>query len=407
MIRRGAFRESIGAPTDTIDSPVRVQVNLPKHQGLHQTKAVRICPEDNMKNSNHDTNGITSRLIRSFRSTRLIKATMIWICLSSALGLFKNSISFSIDGSVKRQLLSSQFVDSILFPAEGNADWKWSSERIQNDFSFRQPRVLHVDPQFYALQNAVNEVPRYEAANHEIQITKRARRAKKNLENSKQYRKWLRDPLREGDCEPMKPWQETSFPSCNKIHETDIQSQFEVLTNGGYNTVFTLTDTDGSTHIVKILKYTKDYTDRNLDRVRRDSLIMERATNSDYVVNTYSYCGFSQIIEYGRGGNLYSRIATEYDRLSQNQKLQIATQVSQALADVQNLEGNSISSMTHGDFASKQYILVDGRLKLSDFNRGRFLRWDTEKQEPCPYTIGKNDGKVGTNSRLIRFSKFM
>jgi hypothetical protein len=66
----------------------------------------------------------------------------------------------------------------------------------------------------------------------------------------------------------------------------EIQSQFEVLANGGYNTVFTMTDVDGSTHIAKILKYARDYTDRNLDRVRRDSLIMERATASDFVLNT-------------------------------------------------------------------------------------------------------------------------
>jgi len=196
----------------------------------------------------------------------------------------------------------------------------------------------------------------------------------------------------------MKPWQETSFPSCNKIHETDIQSQFEILTKGGYNTVFTVTDMDGNTHIAKIIQYSRDYTDRNLDRVRQDSLIMERATTSDYSMwwTPTATVAVSQIIEYGQGGDLFSWIVTAYDRLSQTKnKLQIATQVSQALADVFNLEGNNISSTTHGDFASKQYILVDGRFKLIDFNRGRFLRWNTKKQEPCPYTIGRNDGKVG------------
>ncbi|CAJ1968770.1 unnamed protein product [Cylindrotheca closterium] len=307
------------------------------------------------------------------------------------MSLSSSSSSFPTNESVQRHLLSFQHAvdDSISASL---------SRHNRNDSSFRQPRVLYIDPHFYTtIENNNHDAGDAEesssSSKHEIQITKRTRAAKKHLENSRQYRKWQRDPLREGDCKPMKPWQETSFPSCNKMHEMEIQSQFQVLTNGGYNTVYKFSDMDGSTRIAKILKYARDYTDRNLDRVRRDSLIMERATASDFVLDTYSYCGFSQLIEYGEGGDLNYWIMAVYERLSQKQKLQIATQISQALADVHNLDGNNISSMTHGDLASKQFILVDGKFKLSDFNRGRFLRWDEKTNEPCPYTIGSNDGK--------------
>lgn len=185
------------------------------------------------------------------------------------------------------------------------------------------------------------------------------------------------------------------------MHEIDMSSQLEVLTNGGFNSVFKMTDLDGSTHIVKILESDKDFSDRNFDRVRRDSLVMERASDSDYVVDIYSFCGFSQIVEYGRQGNLDQFLDERYDDLSQSQKLHIATQVAQALADVHDLDGTGISSMSHGDFASKQYILIDGHFKLNDFNRGRLIRWNSKLQRPCSYTIGPNDGTVSQD--IMRF----
>jgi len=296
------------------------------------------------------------------------KMTILLLCLHSVLSLV-SSISSPTHELMKRNLVAE--------------------EDRSRDTSFRQPRMLQVDDSdFHSVQNLVHH--EYKASSHAVHISKRT---KKSLNNSKKHSHWQRDPLREGDCEPMHSYQETSFPSCNLMHEMRMESQFQVLTHGGYNSVFKMVDIDGATHIVKILESGKDYTDRNFDRVRRDSLIMERASGSDYVVDIYSYCGFSQVVEYGPHGNLDAILDETYDELSQSQKLQIATQAAKALADVHDLDGTGISSMSHGDFASKQYIFIDGRFKLNDFNRGRFIRWNNKLHEPCTYTIGSNDGK--------------
>lgn len=305
----------------------------------------------------------------------LMKMTIMLVCLHSFSRMFDSSISSPILAGMTRKL-TMQAVTKVTA-------------------SFRQPRVVQLDSSSLAMvvQNFVDEEPS-ETSDREIGVSERARKAKKSLENSYQYKKWQKDKKEKG-CEPLREWQETSFATCNKIHEVDFHTQATYLARGCLNAVFKMTDVDGSTHIVKILRYKRDYTDRNFDRVRRDSLVMERATRSKYVIDMYSFCGFSQIIEFGKDGGLDYWMEDGYEDLSQDQKLQIATQISQSLTDVHNLDGDGIPSMTHGDIAAKQYILIDGIFKLNDFNRGRLIQWNSKRKEACPYTIRANDGKVG------------
>ncbi|CAJ1968768.1 unnamed protein product [Cylindrotheca closterium] len=300
-----------------------------------------------------------------------VKMTILLLCLHAAASLASSTLSSH--EAMKRNLIVAD-------------------NRIQDTTNFRQPRILQIDSDLHTIQNL--DQHEYITSSHEVHVSKRERRTKERLNNSKKYdRHSLRDPIREGDCEAMHAYQETSFPSCNLMHEVNMVQQMEVLTEGGFNTVYKMTDIDETTHIVKILESDKDFTDRNFDRVRRDSVIMERASGSDYVVDIYSYCGFSQVVEYGRHGNLDDMLDGTYGDLSQSQKLQIATQVAQALADVHDLDDTGISSMSHGDFLATQYILIDGHFKLNDFNRGRFIRWNSKLQEPCTYRIGYNDKK--------------
>lgn len=105
-------------------------------------------------------------------------------------------------------------------------------DQVSTDFALGHFRKIRVDPSTLEGQGA--------------------------LENSKIYRHNMRDPLWEDDCTPMHAWQETSFPSCNKMHEMHMESQVRFLADGGYNSVFEHTDMDGQKHIVKILQYETD-----------------------------------------------------------------------------------------------------------------------------------------------------
>jgi hypothetical protein len=127
-----------------------------------------------------------------------------------------------------------------------------------------------------------------EAKRRIIEKTKNELEAEDRLLDSEDVS--LRDPLYEGECLPMQPWQTTSFPICNMFHELDfitktITDDFYFHTSGGYNDIFWLNEKDKPDDpglALKILIYGTEYTDRNFDRVRRDGLILERLTKSPY-----------------------------------------------------------------------------------------------------------------------------
>ncbi|KAL7468541.1 hypothetical protein ACHAXS_008779 [Conticribra weissflogii] len=201
----------------------------------------------------------------------------------------------------------------------------------------------------------------------------------------------------------MQPWQETSFPNCNLFHELDFygrsrKDEFSFAASGGYNQIFRITDQDKPDDpdlAMKILEYDTKYSDRNYDRVRRDALILERLTRSPHVMSIYGYCGFDVLVPFAAGGTL-SNMIRQWKRgqleLTSLERMKIALEVAQGLADVHDIDNEGLSSVAHGDLKGQQYMIMNGKLQLGDFNRGRFLRRNsTEPTTACPYTIGVND----------------
>lgn len=187
--------------------------------------------------------------------------------------------------------------------------------------------------------------------------------------------------------------------------------------------------------VMKILQYGTDYSDRNFDRVRRDGLILERLTKSPYgeqlfccislaptcncnlsqsyhcmilvvvvvagthdvVLDTYGFCGFDVLTPYANGKSLTDHLYSWHRgklKLSNRKRLQYAVEVAEGLAAVHDIDGEGLSSVSHGDLKGQQYLFLNGEMKLGDFNRGRFLRRNsTAPDTACTYTIGKNDAK--------------
>ena len=229
------------------------------------------------------------------------------------------------------------------------------------------------------------------------------REQKKALRDSDDYEHGMRDSLWTEECEPMHAWQEALFPNCNTVHEMGIghvredPGVFQSLASGGYNEVFQFNldlPPVGEKIVLKELTYGVDYTDRNFDRVRRDALISERATRSQYVVDVLCHCGLSELAPLALGGTMSQLIDNSADEeLADETKLKLATAAAIGLADLHDLNGDGIPSVTHGDLKNNQYMLVGNRYRLGDFNRGRFLRKHRTTGLPCSYTIGKNDAK--------------
>ena len=148
--------------------------------------------------------------------------------------------------------------------------------------------------------------------------------------------------------------------------------------------------------VLKTMRYMHEWEERNYDRHRRDALAAERLTSSPMTVNIFGFCGNSGLFEYGDGGDvsrwIYHR---ENDSAySFTEALDVATQIAEGIAAAHSVDGSEYATIAHTDITANQFILIDGVYKLNDFNRCRFIRWNTKTNEPCPYNVGNNPGKL-------------
>jgi len=56
------------------------------------------------------------------------------------------------------------------------------------------------------------------------------------------------------------------------------------------------------------------------------------------------------------------------------------------------IDGPEYPSIAHTDIKPGQFIEIDGKYKLNDFNRCRFMRWDPKLDSICGYKVGNNPG---------------
>ena len=204
------------------------------------------------------------------------------------------------------------------------------------------------------------------------------------------------EEFEEGDCKAMHQWQVESYPSCNLIHETDMLS-YTYITSGGYRDVWYTHDNDGSRYVVKSLVWDgTDFRVRDKERHRRDANAYSMLQSSDHVMNIYGYCVNGAIFDYADKGTLENALIREeeHPKWTSDEKLLYAWQVMKALTDLHGV-GNihDSAAISHTDMTADQYLWFDGKFRLNDFNRARFIRWNEKKQEACPFWIAAAPGK--------------
>jgi serine/threonine protein kinase len=151
--------------------------------------------------------------------------------------------------------------------------------------------------------------------------------------------------------------------------------------------------------VLKTIRLEHEMTPRNFERHRRDAMAMERLSSSPLVVDIYAFCGNSGVFEFADGGDLSDTLWPKQqakrvtNSLSKKKKLRIATQITSALAAVHNFDREGRASVAHADISLNQFIKINGRFKLNDFNRARFLRWNLKHDRMCTFHVGNNPGK--------------
>jgi hypothetical protein len=225
----------------------------------------------------------------------------------------------------------------------------------------------------------------------------------------------IRAPYSDGECVPMQDWQTTFHPYCNGMHELALETlgasginkkvssdRFDNLLSGIGAQIFgthgfwryawkvtmrhfdkTHSHPEQDTVVLKTLKYEHNFEDAHFEHDRVDAVAMERLTSSPHVINIFGFCGHSVLTEYADG----TRVGALADKARKKplERLRIARDIANGLADVHGIDGDGNATFVHLDVNPANVVSVGGTLKLNDFNIGIIRRWNTTSNQPCGF----------------------
>ena len=285
---------------------------------------------------------------------------------------------------------------------------------------------------------------------------------KQKLMKNKNKKKGSRD--HEGNLrkERLKPgctaldWHSYHFPNCNEIHEIDLRGvvrgrrqtkrsgsfPWGFVGAGLWRDVFSCdprseTEFNSTTKhdpfppaVLKMMKSEHEYEMRNIQRHRRDALVMERLSSSHHLVAIYGYCAqavLTQSISHTLDDVIYAREHEEVKRWkphggyqvnppleswmgvdqdgellatreTEKGRLKLALGVFQGLKDIHHGDGRTDQwlPVVHADLQAKQYLVdsSSGKVYLNDFNRCRFMAAvkNSTSLESCSFQIPSAPG---------------
>lgn len=150
--------------------------------------------------------------------------------------------------------------------------------------------------------------------------------------------------------------------------------------------------------ILKTLNWDTAYDEVVYEHQRIDALVSERLTSSPRIIDIYGFCGGSAMNEFADGGSFGRMIRrmNETESMPPEELLVHARDAALGLADMHEIDGRgNITTFVHHDYGAKNFLTVNGKLKISDFNDGQLLGWDRKRNRRCRGFFW--DGKCGEN----------
>ena len=204
-------------------------------------------------------------------------------------------------------------------------------------------------------------------------------------------------------CLPSIEWQAMSFPSCNRMHEIDLERSLlpKMMIGIGSIRQAWMLDNEVSNifeaAVLKILLPSKKYDKQTLESHRVDALVSEYLTSSPYIIDIYGFCGNSVMVEYGEG----TLEGYHMNHNTSNDLLRVVLEVVRGVkglhsVGLQVIAGNFQTLLVHNDIKPGQFVKVHNHYKLNDFNKVVFMSYDNTDRKVCPFfnRIKKNTSKV-------------
>lgn len=203
----------------------------------------------------------------------------------------------------------------------------------------------------------------------------------------------------------------------NKKKNEHIRQRIEHIDSGGFKDVWKVFNADDTLagYVLKTTLYSRKFRERELNKHRKDALVMDEATSSPYVINMYGYCAYSSIVEAAEG-TMGSWLHKHKKSISSKDRLTLAMMVAKGVYEM-HLYHNDLPTIAHADIKSSQFLQIrtgttpnhkhgnkgnddDDMItisnnivfKVNDFNRARFLTSTTptkkdENRTICPFYI--------------------
>ena len=177
-----------------------------------------------------------------------------------------------------------------------------------------------------------------------------------------------------------------------------LASSFSHYSSGCYRDAFRFEHAGAEEFVLKRLMLTKKFVwnFKDLGRIQKEAVVMEKLSASPNILDMYSYCGTSVLLEAaedvdskmmsGSGYASKKELARLDDVYPANdftalEKLQIALEMAESLADIHGYKGGEI---VHQDINPEQWLVArDGSVKLNDFNIAEISLWDDAAQKFC------------------------
>ena len=194
-------------------------------------------------------------------------------------------------------------------------------------------------------------------------------------------------------CSFISEWQSLPpHPTCNTLHEVGfhitlkenpIRYRLEFLDEGGYKQVWLplMENGDPASFVYK----TSDIGHVGHDGDQTDAKIMDLNTASNYVLDIYTYCGSSNLVQLGTG-TLGRWIKEKRKTAKPIELLRIANTLAQAVKDIHLYDPvSNLPTVAHADIKASQFLEVSpGNFRLNDFNRAELLT-SKDSKTVCPF----------------------
>jgi len=321
----------------------------------------------------------------------------------------------------------------------------WIIVQIQYNPKYTNTNNLSKNELFKTLNNnAKKNVPEY------ILTLRKEREIKSKLalgSAASKYKSPNRNTKSSGGSKEKPPhgchftkWQLSSYPNCNDVHGTidltfdlglrppmkrnkkyiyskPLDKEYGYIGSGLWRDVFKL---PSQQVVLKIMKIEHENDERNIDRHRRDALIMEQLSSHDNIITPLAYCGTSIITPfydlrldtylYPNKDEKHHKQMKSYndddttsktipnfnvipllDRTTEYGRINLAYQISKSIKALHTLHGPAV----HADIQTKQFLIntKTSTVLLSDFNRCRFMALHNNKESYCKFRIPSSPGK--------------